>query len=96
MTLLQWRFGRSAPDMLSRPSSPTAGRQVMNSASFKPCSMAGSTMRPAVRAAGAQAAGVGGITHGAVSGLTASMIFLCTRQLRRNIDAPSASRISAC
>ena len=45
MTLLRWRFGRSVPDVLSRSSGPAAGRQVMNSASFKPCSMAGSTMR---------------------------------------------------
>ena len=45
MTLLQWRFGRSAPDVLNRSSGPAAGRQVMNSASFKPCSMAGSTVR---------------------------------------------------
>lgn len=41
MTLLRWRFGRSAPDVLSRPSGPAAGRQVMNSASFKPGSTAG-------------------------------------------------------
>ena len=32
MNLLRWRFGRSAPDVLSRSSGPAAGRQVMNSA----------------------------------------------------------------
>lgn len=45
MTLLRCRFGGSAPDVLSRPSGRAAGRQVMNSASFKPCSTAGCTMR---------------------------------------------------
>lgn len=45
MTLLRCRFGRSAPDVLSPPSGPAAERQVMNSASFKPCSTAGCTMR---------------------------------------------------
>lgn len=29
MTLLQRRFGRSVPDVLSRSSGPAAGRQVM-------------------------------------------------------------------
>ena len=40
MTLLRWRFGRSAPDVLSRSSGPPAGRHVMNSASFEPGSTA--------------------------------------------------------
>jgi hypothetical protein len=45
MTLLRWRFGRSAPDVPSRSTGPAGGRQVMTSASFKPCSTAGCTMR---------------------------------------------------
>ena len=45
MTLLLWPFGGSAPDVLSRSSGPAAGGRVMNSASFKPCSTAGCTMR---------------------------------------------------
>ena len=65
MTLLRWRFARSAPDVLSQSSGPPAGRQVMSSASFEAGSAAGG---PAGRAAGAQAASADGITHRAVSG----------------------------
>ena len=68
MTLLRWRFGRSAPDVLSRSSGPPAGRHVMNSASFEPGSTVGG---PAVHAPAAQAASAVGITHRAVSGHTA-------------------------
>ena len=45
MTLLRWRFGRSAADVLSRSSGPPAGRHVMNSASFEPASTAGRSCR---------------------------------------------------
>ena len=69
MTLLRWRFGRSAPDVLSRSSGPPAGRHVMSTASFERALQRGDH---AVHAAGAQAASTNGITHRAVSGHTAS------------------------
>lgn len=60
MTLLRWRFGRSAPDVSSRSSGSAAGRHVMTSASCKPCSTAGCTMRSCSTRQGAQAASAGG------------------------------------
>ena len=65
MTLLRWRFGRAAPDVLSRSSGPPAGRHVMSSPSFEPGSTAGAVLP--YHAAAAQAASADGITHRAVS-----------------------------
>jgi len=54
MTLLRWRFGRSAPDVLSRSSGPPAGRHVMNSASLEPGSTAGRSCRTRGSSTGSQ------------------------------------------